>query len=194
MDKWVNYEETPCKSMDELIELACSFGLIKENEKPLYKLHANKLFEADCYSNPTDLDIDEHKITVPLTIKAFRGIKKQIDKTISKYKHIEKQDLPPELDTPKARLLLDKAIKAGFINEIPNGYKWNYSKALCAYFADKATIYLNISKAVTDTGKVAAWKPFETVFKLNGLKTCKADWRKGKDFPKGYKDVDTLFD
>lgn len=101
--------------------------------------------------------------------------------------------LPTELDTCEARKLFQKAINAGYVQQTDSGYKWTKTKCLCAYFADKATEYLNISKAESSSGvKSANWKPFETLFNLTGLKICKQDWIKTGALPRGCKDIDAL--
>lgn len=79
------------------------------------------------------------------------------------------------------------------MSETQAGYKWEKTKALCAYFADRATGYLGISKSESDTGEAACWKPFEQVFGYKNLKVCKADWRKTGTLPNGNETVNELF-
>lgn len=106
----------------------------------------------------------------------------------------EANPLPAELNTANAKKLLQEAIEAGLINQTTNGYRWNKSKALCAYFADRATEELKISKAITTNEEQAAnWKPFEALFNFTNLKDCKAAWRKTGSVPKGSDIVDRLF-
>lgn len=101
--------------------------------------------------------------------------------------------LPDKLKDDEAVKIFQKTIDAQLVEIATDGLKWKGTKALCAYFADKASEHLNLSNTVTETGKAAAWKPFETVFGYTNLKTCKADWRKTGQMPKGVEEVDALF-
>lgn len=102
--------------------------------------------------------------------------------------------LPSELDTAEARQLFQKAIEADLMSKTDSGYKWEKSKNLCAYFADRATEYLKISKALTTKEEQAAnWKPFEGIFGYTNLKYSKAKWRQTGQLPKGSDIVDCLF-
>lgn len=102
-------------------------------------------------------------------------------------------ELPKELDTDRARLLFKKAEAAGLMKPDGNGYKWNGTKALCAYFSERAGEYLGLHKVETDNGKAAVWKPFEKLFNLDNFKTCKQDRLKTGTLPKDSKIVDALF-
>lgn len=103
--------------------------------------------------------------------------------------------LPDELSTAKAKNLLMKAAKAGFITIEEDKYNWNDTKALCAYFAYRASDYL-LLKVSTDSNRkrYTSWKPFEQLFGVSGLAGCKNDWdNKGYDYPQGYQEIDKLF-
>lgn len=101
--------------------------------------------------------------------------------------------LPAELNTDKGRALLEKAIKAGLCDE---EYNWKKSKALLAYFASKASEFLELGKGLkgnSDDRVRTSWKPFETLFKQNGLSGSDADYKKTGALPEWHEIVDGLF-
>lgn len=85
----------------------------------------------------------------------------------------EAPEFPDELNTTKARELIDKAVEAGFITVKEGRHTWNDTKVLLAYFAVKATAYLKLRTK----GKVS-WKPFEVLFQVESLRQSKADYEK----------------
>jgi hypothetical protein len=109
-------------------------------------------------------------------------------------------NLPSELNTDKAKKLLQKLIDKDFCDE---GFKWNKPKALLAYFADKASEYLNLGKGQKDERARISWKPFEALFsiqkksgewiKAKGLSGARNDYQKTGILPCNYKDIDNLF-
>lgn len=100
---------------------------------------------------------------------------------------------PEELNTTKARELIDKAVEAGFITVKEGRHRWNDRKVLLAYFAFKATEYLDLEKIA---GATVSWKPFETLFNVRNLKQAKADFEKYNVAfePKGRDGLDPLFE
>lgn len=100
------------------------------------------------------------------------------------------QTLPEELNTEKARTLLQRAVKIGLCDD---SYKWLKSKALLAYFADMASEYLGLGKGEYDGKKKVSWKPFETLFVCEKLSLAKQDYQKTGTLPDGYMDVNRLF-
>ena len=46
-------------------------------------------------------------------------------------------DLPPEIDTPRAKKAFEKALKAGYLEKTSTGYKWKLPKAAAAYLCEK---------------------------------------------------------
>lgn len=102
-------------------------------------------------------------------------------------------EFPGELNTAKARKLIDKAVEAGFITVKEGRHTWNSTKVLLAYFAVKATAYLNLSTIADAT---VSWKPFETLFQVKNLKQAKADYGKfDENFkPRGSGRIDPLFE
>lgn len=114
---------------------------------------------------------------------------KQGTKEISK--ETDKISLPSELDTEQAKALLQSAIQNRLCD---SNYKWLKTKSLLAYFADKASEYLNLSKGEYDHKTKTSWKPFETLFNIKGLSGAKNDYQKTGTLPNGYKNVDKLFE
>lgn len=87
----------------------------------------------------------------------------------------EAPEFPDELNTPEARMLIDKAVEAGFITVEAGRYKWNGTKVLLSYFAVKATAYLRLR---TKDKATARWKPFEILFQVKELRQSKAEYEK----------------
>ncbi len=106
-------------------------------------------------------------------------------------KETDKISLPSELDTEQAKALLQSAIQNKLCD---NNYKWLKTKSLLAYFADKASEYLNLGKGEYDGKTKTSWKPFETLFNIKGLSGAKNDYQKTGTLPDGYKNVDKLFE
>ena len=102
----------------------------------------------------------------------------------------EYSQVPKALNTDSAKSILQKAINAGFCD---TNYQWKKTKALLAYFADKASEYLELGKGEYDGKAKTSWKPFESLFGISGLSGAKRDYQKTGTLPDGYKDVDNLF-
>ena len=109
--------------------------------------------------------------------------------------------LPPQLNTRKAKVILQKAIEAGLCD---SNYEWKKTIQLLAYFADKMSSYLVLTNKMNENGRTqTSWKPFEVLFKYNGkeqgndkLKSAKQNWMKNniKFTPTGHEEVDILFE
>lgn len=102
----------------------------------------------------------------------------------------KKRLFPNELNSDKAKNILQKAMEAGLCDD---AYKWIKSKALLAYFADKASEYLGLGKGEYDGNPKTSWKPFETLFDISGLSGAKRDYQKTGTLPIGHSEVDNLF-
>ncbi len=99
--------------------------------------------------------------------------------------------IPKELESDQAKQLFDKARSLGLLDD---DYQWKKSKALLAYFADKASIRLGLSKAEQDGQPKIPWKPFETLFHISGLADAKNVYiNKTGKLPIGHDIVDTVF-
>ena len=147
-----------------------------------------KLYAESNYNDFLLTPADEHKVLMGVQFHNTEYIKRLVEVLASlsgnqatpmnnQQPETKAGTIPDELSTQKAKRLLNKATKAGFISVNDGRYKWEKTKALCAYFADKAS-----------------WKPFEQLFCLSGLSGCKNDWKnKTGAMPRGYKDIDNLF-
>ena len=100
--------------------------------------------------------------------------------------------IPEELRTEKAAKMFRKAISKGLCDEC---YHWKHSKVLLAYFADRASEYLQLSKAEQDGKPKVFWKPFETLFQVSGLSGARNTYtNKTGILPQNHKIVDAIFD
>ena len=105
----------------------------------------------------------------------------------------EEVNLPEELNTPEARRLLQKAIKAGLCDK---NYKWHDTKALLAYLADSLSKELELGVKLYGNRIETSWQPFATLFGTSAreLIDAKKGYENNKNQkPKGYKKVDQLF-
>ena len=106
--------------------------------------------------------------------------------------------LPDELKTDEAIKIFQNAIDAGLINIGTNKLEWTGKKLLLAYFAYKCSEKLSLGKKLYESVIETRWKPFETVFGENNLKSAKNDYEKtGKTFyedsPDSSGKIDRLF-
>ena len=120
----------------------------------------------------------------------FFGTDIQVTNTPNIPKNEEKQ-MPVELQSKEAQQIISKAIGLGLCDK---EYHWQKSKFLLAYFADCASEYLNLSQAEQEGKKKTYWKPFETLFDVSGLATCKNTYtNKTGKLPSGHEVVESIF-
>ena len=98
--------------------------------------------------------------------------------------------LPDELNNDEAKSIISKAIAKGLCD---NNNCWLKTKALLAYFADRARDHLNLGQGEYDGSTKTSWKPFESLFGVNGLSGAKRDYQKTGTLPNGHNIVDELF-
>ena len=92
--------------------------------------------------------------------------------------------------------ILQKAIDAKLISKKDNGFVWNSTKQLLAYFAEKMSKSFSLSsKMDKDSNITTNWKIFEMIFNVKNLKSAKHNWmRLNIRFePTGFEKVDALF-
>lgn len=159
------------------------------------------------YQNECGIYLYKHRWlpTLGSYIGSSKLARRYIDEALPKFPSPQETQeaiaFPIELDTPRAKKLLQKLINKGFCDE---AFKWNNPKALLAYFADKASEYLNLGKGQTTDGNIKiSWKPFEALFliqnksgewiKVKGLSGARNDYKKTGDLPCNYDDIDNLF-
>lgn len=123
--------------------------------------------------------------------KLMQGSEQKIAKNPVMPKQERNTHIPAELNNGRAKALLHKAKKANFFDE---HFNWLKTKALLAYFADRASEYLKLGKGEYDGNAKTSWKPFEILFGVSGLSGAKRDYQNTGTLPIGYADVDKLFE
>ena len=102
------------------------------------------------------------------------------------------RNLPPELDTPRAREYFKKAQEAGFIAKTSTGYKWvTDNKSECSLFCDLCSDALKLSKSENRT----SWKPFAALFgyKAEALREAKNGRRNKCGPPARHREIEAIF-
>lgn len=89
--------------------------------------------------------------------------------------------------------LVDDMIAKGLVERAGNGLKWLKTKALLAYFAELASEKYGLGNGEYNGKIKTAWKPFETLFGINGLSVARNDNLKTGTQPNGYRKIDELF-
>ena len=101
---------------------------------------------------------------------------------------------PVELQTDEAKQVIAKAVELNLCS-VDNGvYSWGKTKALLAYFADRASEYLQLGKGIYDDKIKISWKPFEMLFGIKGLAQSKKDYQRTGNTPIGFDIVEKIFD
>lgn len=186
-------------SIEDLVSMGIQCGKIPRDESDDYVVYIKQIYKSGCFLDPTDIVSTDEGFRVPLTLEALEGLLSQRAKHIAEVKaswgtpQQKNQELPNELNTAKARELINKAVEAGFASVNDGIYQWNRSKVLLAYFAMKATDYLALRKK---SNAAACWKPFEVLFCEKGLKDAKAGFEKYHSVfaPDDHELIDALFD
>ncbi len=116
------------------------------------------------------------------------------------------RQIPEELQTEKAQNLLGKLIEKGFCD---NNYNWNKELQLLAYFAKRASLYLELSNKTKENRqtrcmeKQTSWKPFEALFTYKNKKLKRGKLHDAEQnclrynpsfSPTGYECIDDLFE
>lgn len=113
------------------------------------------------------------------------------------YLHKVRQDKRAMPKIPKGmETYFAKAIAVKLMEDNTLGYKWNDTKVLLAYFAEKLSLKFDLSRKIDQNGeKTIAWKFFETLFNTSGLKNAKQNWmRLNTRFePIGYERINAMF-
>ncbi|NCB84749.1 MAG: hypothetical protein EOM44_09720 [Bacteroidia bacterium] len=140
------------------------------------------IFELDCLllniANENNLSVD---------LKNGNGVQFL---SFEKQAHI----FPVELQTVEAKQVIAKAVELNLCS-VDNGvYSWGETKALLAYFADRASEYLQLGKGIYDDKIKISWKPFEMLFRIKGLAQTKKDYQRTGNTPIGFDIVEKIFD
>lgn len=100
------------------------------------------------------------------------------------------------LDTEGADVYINRAIELGIITNTSGGLKWNKTKTLLSYFAEKISVIINLSNVVDKDGDIKVnWKITENTFNVKNLKGAKNDYMKSKTKfkPQGHEEIDNIF-
>ena len=125
---------------------------------------------------------------------------KRLEMPQSTAKATDKQSLPlpKELNNPTFEVILKKAIKAGFVKETAEGYKWNGNNNELAYFAQKVSDLLGLSNKENDAKKFVNWQPFVKLFGIDKKTKQKLYGALSEvthdKYPQKKKEIDSLFD
>lgn len=150
-----------------------------------------------------DMDYLIPIVEISVSVCVWAEIQLQIKKGNEEKKLPE---LPDKLNTDKAKEMFPKAVKAGLMQPLSNGsgYQWNKNNVLLAYFCGK--IYCGDGLEQDTVTKEWMLKRGETFFPETDLMSffVKKDNQAIKNLgqsrlqmqrpPKGYKDIDRLFD
>lgn len=159
------------------------FILCRKIQQSEAKGDLKELFQKVCLyialNNEKAIMVDE-LLLLGIDIEQKNGLQGNMETT-------NENDLPSELNTEPAKALFQGAIQNRLCD---TNYKWLKTKALLAYFADRASEYLNLGKGEYDGKKKISWKPFETLFGIKGLSGARRDYQKTGVLPLGHEDVD----
>lgn len=103
--------------------------------------------------------------------------------------------LPPKLQNNESIAIFRRMIEADMIGCSANNLDWKGTKQLLAYFAQRMSDTFALSTKLDKDGNTTiAWKPFEDIFAINGLRNAKQNWMRVNTMftPKGYNEVDAL--
>lgn len=173
------------------------FILCRKIQQSEAKGGLKELFQKMCLyialNNEKAIMADE-LLLLGIDIEQKNGLQGDIETT-------NENNLPSELNTDKAKKILQKAIQANLCDD---SYTWKGSMQLLAYFADKMSHYLELTNKMDKDGNIqTSWKPFETLFEYEGkvqgkakLKGAKQNWMKNNTRfePTGHEKIDTLFE
>ncbi len=122
------------------------------------------------------------------------------DKTAEHSKNHPKK-LPPELSTPDASTIFSAVEDAGYCSTKGEGYKWESTTALLAYFIDEVSRLLELRPS----NDRIPWSKFAPVFNLSEstVRTCRNEVSKytttdtkeaQKDKPEGWRELKIIID
>lgn len=182
LSAFINVEVMFANRLDALL-LERGINLLwYQQESGIYLKNYRCITDVDCY-------IGSYELAIKYIDEALPKLDKQQsenDEMIT-----DEKNLPIELNNDKAKNLLQKTITAKLCD---NTYRWLKSKALLAYYSDKASEYLCLCRGEYDGRPKTSWKPFEILFEVNGLSGARRDYQKTGTLPDGYREIDRLFE
>ena len=164
--------EIECESIEDLINLGVDYGYIPNEEKYKKGLAAGlrNIYKEQHFESPTAIKETEDGFTVPLTIKGLKGLIKQYNTDKEKEQNqgvenlpSETKGIPKELDTPKAKEILQRCIDSGHLDNDFQRIKGTTKGQL---------YYIALYTSLTLWGEVR-WKPFERLWSVKELRKVK---------------------
>ena len=157
--------EMKCGTLDDLIILGVKYGIIPEEEKEVISAHIRTYYNEEVFWDPTDkIEETEKGFRVQLTLKGLEGLVRQYYNE-SKRSNIKAPEItaqpnktkgiPKELDTPKAKEILQRCIDSGHLDKDFQPIKDTTTNGQLFYIA------LYTSYVLWNTAK---WKPFERLW------------------------------
>lgn len=154
----IGANELSCMSEEDIFEVLHDFKRLKIwNKMPTfsheywsaefgtglqYVVNIMDDISTHCFCVPYEIDIRELKRTMRNNywwLVCKRDVSKAGKIAINKEDYFDGEDIG------HIRPFLQKAIAAGLVTDTGNGYRWNGSISLCAYFAEKCSAILGLS-------------------------------------------------
>ena len=165
--------EMKCETLDDLIILGVKYGIIPEEEKEVISAHIRTYYNEEVFWDPTDkIEETEKGFRVQLTLKGLEGLVRQYYNE-SKRSNIKAPEItaqpnktkgiPKELDTPKAKEILQRCIDSGHLDNDFQRIKGTTKGEL---------YYIALYTSLTLWGEVR-WKPFERLWSVKELRKVK---------------------
>lgn len=129
--------EMECESIDDLIILGIDYGYIPDDDKCKKSLAASlrTIYNNQHFKDPTDRKITENGFTVPLTLKALRGLIRQVNNDRDTIRALSLTpgitELPQE--TEKIKEAFNVLYQNGYVSIRNNKWHWNDQPVLLGY-------------------------------------------------------------
>lgn len=174
--------EMKCATLDDLIILGVEYGVIPEKEKDVISAHIRTYYNEEVFWDPTDkIEETEKGFRVQLTLKGLEGLVRQyyneskrnnINAPEIKTRTNKTKGIPKELDTPKAKEILQRCIDSGHLDKDFQPIVGTTNGQL---------FYIALYASYELWGR-ARWVLFERLWSVKGLRKVKtyeiADYRK----------------
>lgn len=166
--------EMKCETLEDLIILGVKYGIIPEEEKEVISAHIRTYYNEEIFWDPTDkIEETEKGFRVQLTLKGLEGLVRQyyneskrnnINAPEIKTRTNKTKGIPKELDTPKAKEILQRFIDSGHLDKDFQPIKGITKKGelylICLYAGQELNLYYK-------------WKTFEMLWNIHNLQQTK---------------------
>jgi len=166
--------EMKCETLEDLIILGVKYGIIPEEEKEVISAHIRTYYNEEIFWDPTDkIEETEKGFRVQLTLKGLEGLVRQyyneskrnnINAPEIKTRTNKTKGIPKELDTPKAKEILQRFIDSGHLDKDFQPIKGTTTKGelylICLYAGQELNLYYK-------------WKAFEMLWNIHNLQQTK---------------------